>query len=433
MDSQEQMIFDLLDQDLHGIDDFHSEEDEQLLSLLEEILSEVFQAEDDPESLAAISGNAIYDLSDEREVCNREKYEALYLNEGSPEIDDLVTLEEAAQEHFRNPRQFPMDENDLKQSFLTGFVQIYIGEKFDSHGKMVGYWKSTNKKVQINTSDLMDPPRILAFIESNGVKLSSVVRCVFYGPGLVEVIGSRIYGPKQAKEFLPLTDEHSNILLALPSYEDEQDSESIFEWVDQQYQDGIIHGNLPDVSRSTSGHWELTHCRLQEIAEEELENRSTLQFSSREKAYVAKQNVFIEKYSEARSLISSLNGNNPDINLIYSADTRVLEEVLFLSNKLNERIEDSFVYMQIKSLVTKSKILQLQASDSSALLTIQKINQNQHVDLHLIGLAELTNIMEILWSNCGIRIIESKKQVYFELKDRLRVLRLSAKSSFASK
>jgi len=434
LDSKEQLVFDLLEEELSVFDDYYSDEDEEFLSLLEEILSEVFSVEPDKESLEHLSGNAIYDLADEREIVNRERYEAQYLDEGSPCLEDLEALEQHAQEYFKNPKYYPLDEDDTKRTDLTGFLQIYTGEKFDTFGNRSESWKSINKKVIIKTSDLMDPQKIIGIIEQQGIKFSSIFRCIFYGHSLVELIGSRFYSDKEPKEFLPLSEEYNNILLALPDYvETEQNSPSTFDWIEEQVQNGILLGTLPDLHRSSFSHWELTHARLLEIAEEELENKSLIQFTKKESSYVSKQNVFIEKYSEARNLISSLNGSNPDLSLLYTKDTSVLEEVIFLCTKCNERINDSFVYLQIKSLVAKLKILQLQESDSSALRIIQKINQNEHVDIHLIGLVELTNIMEILWSNCGIRITEVNKQVYFDLKERLSLLRRSAKLRFVSK
>ncbi len=218
LDSQEQMVFDLLEEDLKVDDEHYSDEDEQFLSLLEQVLTEVFVQTPDEESLQYLEGNAIYNLDDEKEISNRERYEQEALDEGSPEVDDLEGLEALSRAYFENPKVYPLDEDDFKPNHCTGFIQIYSGEKFDSRGIMKEVWKSTNKKVIVNSADLMDPGKIISIIEQQGVKWGSIFRVIFYGSPLVDIIGSRFYSDKESRELLPLTDQHPNILLALPDY-----------------------------------------------------------------------------------------------------------------------------------------------------------------------------------------------------------------------
>jgi len=45
------------------------------------------------------------------------------------------------------------------------------------------------------------------------------------------------------------------------------------------------------------------------------------------------------------------------------------------------------------------------------------------VALFLINLPEMEAIFGILWSNIGIKIVPEKKEIYFDLKERLRFLR----------
>jgi hypothetical protein len=423
LESKEQMVFDLLEEDLRTIDEFVSDEDEEFLTLLEQVLTEVFVPTPDEESLEYLEGNAIYDLADEKEICNREKFDHLSLNEGSPEVEDLNALEEVSRDYFENPRVYPLDEESIKPNHVTGFLQIYSGEKFDNHGHMKEVWKSSNMKVIVKISDLLDPDCVISIIEKQGIKWGPVFRVVFYGNPLVDIIGSRFYSEHDAKELLPLTDQHPNILLALPDYrETEEHSESIFDWLDLQIQEGIAFGILPDVDRVTIGHHEYTAIRLQEVFEEELEEKSLRQIVKRESLAVTKKNQFIDTFSEARAFIVGANTGN-GIDQLYSLSLKHLEDILFLCTKSFERINDPLVYAQVRSLATKMKVNSFKLIDSKALMIIQKINGGELVETHLIPLPELEAIFGILWSNIGIKIVPEKKEIYFDLKERLRVLR----------
>ncbi len=132
-------------------------EDEEFLTLLEQVLADIFVVETDKESFEYLEGQNIYNLSSDKEIDNRLKYEAEALNEGypSPDMENLVELEALSRDHFENPKVYPLEEDDFKPNHVTGFIQLYSGEKFDSQGRMTEVWKSINQKVIIRSSDLL--------------------------------------------------------------------------------------------------------------------------------------------------------------------------------------------------------------------------------------------------------------------------------------
>lgn len=399
-------------------------EEEELYSLLEEVLTEVFVFVEDKDSLDYLTGNAIYDLADEKEILSREKYLQDALDEGHPDVEDFDELLELAEAYFQNPKYYALDDGPESSNHVTGFIQIYSGQKFDKKGQMTEHWKSVDCKIVIDVEELLEPEKVIGLIESLGFKWTEIIRVVFYGSPLVNLIESRFYLDKESKELVPLDKDYQNILLAVPDYsEAEEGIESIFEWIDREIQAGIPYGVIPDVGRVTTGHWEMTWARLDELAEEDLEQNNLLQFSRRERGFVTKKNHFFEKYQDARTLILGLNAGSLPIGMIYNKDISILEDVIHLSTKFNERINNPAAFLQIKSLVTKSKIQKHQEIDSFALSVIQKINKGDYVELHLIPLTELEKVFTILWGNLGIQIISTKKDMYHQLKSRLFQLR----------
>lgn len=409
-----------------------TEEEEVLYSLLEEVLTEVFVFEEDSDSLGHLSSKSIYDLADEKEILARERYAQEVLNEGCPNVEEFDELLALAEYYFQNPKQYSIDEGNECSNHVTGFVQIYSGNKFDKKGVMTEHWKSVDCKIVIEVKQLLEPEKIISLIESLGFKWTELIRVVFYGSPLVYLVESRFYKDKEPKELVPLEKDFPNILLATPGYtETDELNESIFEWIDREIQEGIPYGVIPEVGRVTSGHWEMTWARLDELAEEELEKGNLLQISRRERCSIVKKNHFNEKYQEARSLISDLNSESLPISAIYDKDISVLEDVIHLSTRFNERVNNVAAFLQIKSLVTKSKIQNHQAQDSFALSLIQKINKGDYVEIHLISLTELEKVFAILWGNLGIKIIPTKKEIYHQLKSRLFQLRTARSSSSA--
>lgn len=432
--SEVQLNLDLAAEELSYEED-HSYEEDELLNLLCEILEEEFCHKPE-DCLEVMEGNAIYCLDSTREIELRERYEAEQLNEGYPEVSELSLseLESLSQSYFESPKYYPLDEQEVMPNHVTGFIQIYSGEKFTASGEMQQVWKSIDKKVIVKVSDLMEPEALIVMMENTGIKWGSIFRVIFYGNPLVEVIGSRFYNSKESRELLPLTDQHPNILLALPDYEEtEAYSESIFDWLEKEFDDAILYGTTPEISRVTSGHHELTAIRLEEVYLEEAEVRNQIGIMKRERISTTKKNEFIKTYSAARSFINGVNQGEVTIDKIYTLDLKTLEEILFLCSKSFERINDPLIYAQVKSYATKLKVNNFQATDSNALMVIQRINGGHPIEAHLLSLKDLEAIFGILWSNIGIRINPEHKEAYFDLKERLRLLRAKSRSPFQGK
>ena len=150
-----------------------------------------------------------------------------------------------------------------------------------------------------------------------------------------------------------------------------------------------------------------------------MEETNLLQFTRNEKKFVAKQNVFLNRYEEARFTINGLNKGSLGIEVVFRKPLEVLEDILYLAEKCNERISNPRNYQQIRSLYVKTKLQKHFTSDSKAIQTIQRINKGEMVEIHLLSYLDLQDIFDVLWGNLGIKISEDKKSVYLELKDRL--------------
>lgn len=430
-ESQHQLAFDLTEEELIALEEEHKYDD--LLNLLEEILTEVFVPVEDEESFDHLCGRAIYDLADEKEILSREKYERESLDEGSPAVEDFERLKIHAEAYFERPHYYPMKEEDFKANHVTGFIQIYGGEKFDASGNMKEFWKSFGNKVVARVTDLYDPQKVITLVEEQGIKWNSMVRICFYGAPLEELIGSRSYGEKESKEFVPLNSEYENILLALPDdCQVQVEFDNTYEFVESLLSDNISTSGVSlGVYRVTLGHWELTKARLDELELEEAEESNLLRFSTRERDYVSNRNKFIEDYKEASLFIEGLNSGKSRIDHLYAKDTKFLDQVLFLAERVDKRINNPAAFAQIKSLAIKLRTNQMFKSKEEALGMIRKINSGDTVELHLLSLFLLEDIFSILWGNIGIKIITEKKEIYFQLKERLLRLR-STKPGYSS-
>ncbi len=426
--SDVQLNLDLTAEDLNQDTDCtdHTEENDQLLNLLAEILEEEFGFKPD-DSFEVMEDRFIYNLDSEKDIQSRERYEQEQLDEGSPNVDNVDQLELVAQAYFSNPNVYSIVEESNEVEWVTAFVQQYKGATFDSQGNFKENWRSIGSKIIFEFDDLFHPERLYAMAETKGYFLNDTLRMVIYSPSLESLIGSKIYRPKEAKEFIPLLEGNYQILLATPSMEDCESEDSIYDWINKEIQDGILYGIQPNVSRSTIGHWELTQARLEEIQEEELEKINLLHFSKKETLFVKKQNEFLDRYKEAREFIIGINSGKDLLKTLYTLKPTVLEDILYLAEKCNERINNATVYIQVRSLVTKYKVQMLKDRNSIALSILQKINRGELVEVHLLNLTVLEEIFSVLWSNLGIRILPDRKEYYFQLKDRLLRLR-SAKS-----
>lgn len=400
-------------------------EDPEMVSLLEQILNEVFQVEDE-ESTEALTGNAIYFLEDEQTIRRIEKSEQLKLNEGSSDVEAIENLLKEANDYFKNPSHSFIEDYDNAGEYLTCFIQLYSGVTFNPKGEMVSKWKSLDLKVEIEYEELLQPELLIKKIEKIGIKWTELVRIMVYGHGLDKLVGSRFYQEDEAKELVPLSNEFPNVLLAIPNIEYEKDSEeSIFEFIDREINEGIPFGIIPDFGRVALGHWEWTHVRFLEIQEEEMEERVLKTIQQEEKVRVSEMNDFINKYKDAKDFIKGLNNKVIDPVEVYSLSLEMLNNILFVSEKLNFRLNESAHYYQIKALYTKGKVSHISTQATQALSIIEKINKGEHVDFHLISLFVLEDIFAILWSGTGIKIQSSKKEHYFTLKDSLLRMRAS--------
>lgn len=410
--------------------EYESFEDQQLIELMDQILTEVFLADEDKESLQSLEGNAIYDLSDEREIRQRESYDSEILNEGSPDVEELDLLMEIAEGYFANPIQYPIKEETIKADHVSGFIQILAGMKVNAKGEAVELWKSVNIKIVVSMNEFNDPERIIEQVESKGFKWSPIIRICFYGEPLREIIGEQCYSDQEPKLLVQLSSTYSNILLAIPAFvEFESEGDSIYDFVEDQIQENILYGILPDFGRTVVGHWEMTHIRLDELEQENLENKNLLFIQRRERRFVAKKNAFNAKYSSAYQLIKEVNKQSISLDYLFQQEIQTLKQILFLTDRRNIRIDDPKIYLQVRALVTKNAVTTITTQQTQAFQLINKVNNGEHVDFHLLNLDQLEEIFSILWSYSGIRINSAKKAVYYLLKNNL--LRLRAKKHAA--
>ena len=399
-------------------------DDPELVSLLEQILSEVFQVEEDEESIDVITGNSIYFLGSEKEILQIEKSEAHKLNEGSSSIELIDQLQREAEDYFKCPNHFISYDAENEQEYLTGFIQMYNGVTYNSKGELVPKWKSIDLKFHVEFHELLMPDNVITKIESFGIRWTELVRVMFYGPSLERLLGSRIYHEDESKELVSLSDNHPNILLAIQQLESDLNySDSIFEFIENEVNEGIPYGITPDFGRVALGHWEWTHIRISEIEEEEMEERNLKIIEREEKIRVSEMNDFINKYKDAKDFIRGLNEKVINPIEVYSISQEMLGNILFVCEKLNFRLKESAHYYQVKAVYSKNKVTIITTQATQALLIIEKINKGVHVDFHLISLQVLEDLFAILWSGLGIQIDSSKKDQYFVLKDSLLRMR----------
>lgn len=411
-------------------DYYQDQNDEELFNLLEQILVEVF-CQEETESLDFINSQAIYDLADEKEILRREQMAEAELNEGSPDVDQFDELLELAEEYFKSPDYYPLMEDDYTPTHVTGFIQINCGYKTDKKGNISEYWKSTDHKIQIESCLLMEPEKIISLIESSGLAFNEFTRVVFYGTPLSQFVESKIYSPKDSKEIIPLSENYQRILLAIPNYEESQEEfDSIYDWANYIIQEEVSFSGIPLIGRVYS-HWEMTESRLESIAEEQHEEKVLNLISLKERKRVKGQNNFWEKFKSAKELINGFNSGNLTIKALNNSPLEELERIQLLCDKYNFRINSSSAYMQIKSIITNSKLKTHFNENQLAISTIQKINKGELVELHLLSLDLLEQIFSILWGNLGIRIIPERKDIYHLLKARLFQLRKARQKKFA--
>lgn len=403
--------------------DYRLEEFENVYGdLMEEVLVEVFSCESEDDF---IDERAIYDLSSNEELERRIKKELEQLNDGSAEVDNLSLLEKQAKDYFDNPDYVFTPEEETPVEWVTGFVQINAGLKFDKTGKPVEIWKSFGQKLICEVDLLSSPEEVIEKVESLGIEWIEMVRVVFYGKSLEKYVGSRIYSKDEKKKLAPLCEEHDRILLAVPSYEECDSDESIFSRIDKMVKESIQYGSDLNLDRVALGHYELTLSRLEELKQEELEATQEQRFKRLQKRSVERRNEFDAHFKEARETIKALNIGEVKISQLFDKDSKFLGQVMYLCQKKGERIENPALFFQLKALANKRKCEEIQNSPSSSMAIefISKINSGEVVEPHLLNLEELEEVFRVLWSGTGIRINTEYKSVYFKLKERFNHLK----------
>ncbi len=390
--------------------------------LMEEILLEVFDVQEDAEE---VDDRSIYDLSSDEEIERRLKRESDLLNEGCADLDNLELLEKQARTYFENPNYVYTPEDEAAHDWVTGFIQINAGMKFDSNGKPVETWKSFGDKVICDVELLSGPVSIIKQVEATGIEWSSMVRIVFYGKSLERFVGSKIYRKGEKKELAPLCDEYKGIQLAIPSYEECESDDSIFSRIDSLVKESIQYGSELNIDRVAMGHYEMTLARLEELKYEESEALNNERILRIQKKNVERRNDFDAQFKEARETIRALNIGEVKVSQLFDKDARFLGQVMYLCQKKGERIENPALFFQLKALANKRKCEEIYSSKESegAITTINKINSGELVEIHLLSLDELESIFDVLWSGTGIRISKDYKSVYFDLKKRFTHLK----------
>lgn len=391
-------------------------------SLLEEVLCEVFECEEQEEFCVG----DIYDLSSEADVQRRLKREEDLLNEGSASIENLEELEKQARDYFSNPTKVYVPSEEPVKDFITVFVQFSAGMNFDEKGNAVTIWKSFGQRLIVDIDKLLQPDELLAQVESLGIEVNNLVRLVCYGPSLEKFVGTKHYSKGEKKELVELSESYPNIVLAVPdSDEVDYKDDSIFSRVEAKVSESIQFGMEADVCKSALLHWQMTHSRLEEIKHEEAEENESRRIQSLQKKSVEKRNDFDNNFREARGVISKLNSGDTQVKELFQADLKLLNQIMFLAQKKGERIETPATFFQLKSLITKKKMEEVQSNsdDQKYLEFIKQVNSGMKVEVQHLSYEELEGLFKILWGDIGIRISSKYKETYFQLKERYTFLK----------
>ncbi len=400
--------------------DYQFEEFENVYGdLLEEVLVEVFQCEE--EENESFDEKSIYDLSTEKDIEQRVKRDQRFLDGESALVEDFELLEKQAIAYFGNPNIVSIPkENVTNEESVTGFIQVNVGLKFDSTGLPVEIWRSFGQKLVVELSALESMEKVVKLVEAQGMEWTELVRVVFYGKGLEEFTGSKIYKAGEKKELVPLCGETSQILLAVPSYEDCDSEESIFSRIDKLVKESIQYGGDLGIDRVAMGHYELTLVRLEELKLEERESLESERILSIQRKSVEKRNGFDSNFKEARQVIKALNLGQVKIKQLFDRDAKLLGQVMYLCQKNGERIENPALFFQLKALAMKKKneeVAQIPGLQCVVRI-VESINSGKLIEVHLMDFEELDLIFKVLWSNTGIRISSEYKDTYFKLKER---------------
>ncbi len=392
-------------------------------SLMDEVLCEVFECE---EKCDEINEDFIYDLSTEKEIQRRTDREARLLNEGSADLDDIEALEKQAEAYFKNPNNVFIPKEKSPKEYITIFVQFSAGMNFDEKGNAIPIWKSFGHKLVVGAEKIYSPEDLYEHVESLGIEITSLIRLACYGPSLEKLVGSKIYKKGEKKELVELGESYPNIVLAIPDVEEVNFlDDSIFSRVEAQVNESIKYGMDVDVDKVALLHWQMTHTRLDEIKVEEAEEKESLRIQKLQRKSVERRNEFDDNFKEARKIIKGLNAGDVTIKSLMESDMKLLNQVMYLTQKKGERINEAAIYFQLKSLIANKKIVEIEGNneDQKAMDLLKLINSGGAVEVHLLTYQELDSIFKILWGSVGIRISGEYKDVYFQLKDRFTFLK----------
>ena len=400
-----------------------SEEELMLSNELEEILCELFYVLPEEGTQDYFEDQSIYDLADEKEFLRRERMDSERLRQGEPEVSDLEALLEKAIEYFKSPTKVFYPKEDTSK-VVTGYVQILDGASFNARGEVSQKWKSIGIKVQMLVSSMYEPERIKKEVEAKGIEFNELIRVTFYGLPLQEIVGDRHYQEGEPKELVELSRDYSNILLAIPDTDACTSlSKSNFEIIDEIVREEVQFGGDLGIDRVAMGHYEMTKQRLEELATESKEESVNQYITEREKKRANRRNEFNGKFAEARRVIRSLNDGIAKVSDYEQSEAKLIAQVVWLAERKGERIENKFIYFQLKALLKKlNQAEALSGESSDSLELIKSINRGEDVEIHLLDYTELEDIMNLLWRG-GLRISIEYKETYFMLKERYQHLK----------
>ncbi len=384
---------------------------------LEEVLSELFYVPKEEGVTDYFLEESIYDLSSETDIKFRLLRDQEFLDEGSASLENLELLESQARSYFKSPRSYSIEEG--KQAEVTGFIQYLAEMSFNQDGQVEQKWRSAGLKIKLNVEDLLFPERVISQIEQMGVEFNDLTRIVFYGFPLEDLVGCRFYTKGQKRDLESLSSEFTGILLAVPDYSDcSRYHKSIFESIEELFQEEVPFGNELSIPRVSSGHYELTLQCLEEVRLRELEETKSERLEELEAKRSGRKVDFDLKFKEPREIISSLNANSIRISDLANIEVPVLGQALWLAEKKGERIEKPIKYYQLKSLFKKKKAEELSEVKSGMRTNIiDQVNSGYPVEVHLLDYEELDITFAILWGG-GARIKQEYKDIYFKLKER---------------
>jgi hypothetical protein len=310
--------------------------------------------------LEELQDRAIYNLMTEEEISKKEILDKAWLNEGSADVEEIDTLLTQAENYFKSPNYYPLEE-DKKPEFVTGFISIYNGESHTPNGVEV-IWKSTKESIRLDVNDL-SVENVKYALRNLGISFSDLIRVVFYGPALRHLVGSSIYEKDDRKSLLPIDSDHQTILLAIPDHSQVSlfDDDSIYTSLNSLVRDELKYGKLPceALDRFSFTHWSIT--------KEFYENRlNVMRDRSEELRHLEKLGVLKSKkdsmsnhFKDAVEAIDQLNTGVISIcDVRDNCDAHYINKILYVarSNVFKQRISNKFTYFQLIALSKKLMI-----------------------------------------------------------------------------